>query len=328
MAYLINKKNLSAYLKYLADKNTVYAPQKKNGDVCFKKVTLQSKVVFGYKRTLMSVKEFFLPPSENTFSYNTKTQELISAKAPKPFIVFGLNFPDLQAMTYLDEIMKKPYEDFFYLQKRNKATLVGLSNFTLSAAPGGDLILEKINETQYKALILSLKGEKLVKNNFFRNSYSFKTKKYPPKIPNLKHIVLDSELLADAVDWSWQGAPDIWDELAQTCMGCGICTYVCPLCYCFSIEDRVNLNGQECSRCRSWDSCTLPNFSEVAGGHNFHKPLKERYYNWFYHKFVRGYREYGRSLCVACGRCQEFCPAGIDIEEVLKKILKKYLSQK
>ena len=141
-------------------------------------------------------------------------------------------------------------------------------------------------------------------------------------------MVLDSELVADAVEWPYQGMPDLWDDLAKTCLGCGICTYVCPLCYCFSTEDRVALDGKSCSRCRSWDACTLPKFAEVAGGHNFHKNIRERYYNWFYHKFVRGYREYGRSLCVGCERCKHQCPAGINIADVLSQILKAYLGKK
>jgi predicted aldo/keto reductase-like oxidoreductase len=71
----------------------------------------------------------------------------------------------------------------------------------------------------------------------------------------------------------------------------------------------------------------LPEFAKISGGHNFHPTLKERYYNWYYHKFVRAYKEYGKSQCVACGQCQKQCPARIDIEKVLIKICKTYISQ-
>jgi len=134
-------------------------------------------------------------------------------------------------------------------------------------------------------------------------------------------LLLDSELLADAVEWSRNHK--IWDELAEKCLGCGICTYVCPLCYCFSLEDKVGLDDK-CSRCRKWDACTLPGFSKITGGHDFRPTLKEKYYNWFYHKFVRAYREYGKSQCVGCERCKSQCPAKIDILEVLKTILEDY----
>jgi predicted aldo/keto reductase-like oxidoreductase len=68
----------------------------------------------------------------------------------------------------------------------------------------------------------------------------------------------------------------------------------------------------------------LPRFAKIAGGHNFHPTVKERYYNWFYHKFVRAYREYGKAQCVACGNCKKNCPAGIKIGEVLKEIVGDY----
>ncbi|MBU2109907.1 4Fe-4S dicluster domain-containing protein, partial [Patescibacteria group bacterium] len=64
----------------------------------------------------------------------------------------------------------------------------------------------------------------------------------------------------------------------------------------------------------------------IAGGHSFRPNLKERYYNWFYHKFVRAYREYGKSQCVGCGACKHNCPAKIDIQEVLSVILRDYRS--
>ncbi|MFH0803825.1 MAG: 4Fe-4S dicluster domain-containing protein, partial [Candidatus Tagabacteria bacterium] len=129
----------------------------------------------------------------------------------------------------------------------------------------------------------------------------------------------------------WKNDSAIWEELAGLCLGCGICAYVCPLCYCFSIEDSVGLDGNKYTRCRQWDACTLPRFSQISGalpdgrqGFNFHKTIKERYYNWFFHKFVRAYKEYGKAQCVACGRCQKYCPAKIDIEKVLIEIVKKY----
>jgi len=38
--------------------------------------------------------------------------------------------------------------------------------------------------------------------------------------------------------------------------------------------------------------------------------------------------EYGRSLCIGCARCQKYCPAKIDIEKVLKRIVSEYKKSK
>jgi len=324
---VIEKKDLNSWAQSLRKKYAVFAPQKNGLDVAFKKVGDKSKIMLGYKRTLMPIKEFFLPAKEITFLYDNKKKKLSSSPVPKKFILFGLNYPDLEASAYLDEIMSKPAKDFFYWQKRKKSILVGLINKTISTYPGGDIILQKINLNQYRAVVITDKGRKITKSNLFKELKNPKIKRYDVKMPRLRQLISDSELIAEAVAWSWKNYSEIWDDLSKTCLGCGICAYVCPLCFCFSTEDRISLDNKECNRCRYWDACTLPGFSAVAGGHNFHGTLKERYYNWFYHKFVRGYKEYGRSLCVACSRCQKYCPAGIDIEKVLGSILKNYLTK-
>ncbi|MBI2626596.1 MAG: 4Fe-4S dicluster domain-containing protein [Candidatus Nealsonbacteria bacterium] len=283
------------------------------------------------RNDILPPKQYFFPPKEEIFTFDKKSARVSIPKIKKDFIIFGLSLPDLEAMVQLDEIMRKPQEDFFYFQRRNRAYLIGLSEDPIClppvcALPGGDMILEKINEGQYRVLTLTDKGKKIAKSRFLKSFKNIEIKKYPDGLvpmPTLKKMLLDPEYLSDIVAWSWKNDAKIWDDLKDICLGCGICTYVCPLCYCFSVEDR------NASRCRQWDACTLPNFAKISSGFNFHKTLKERYYNWFFHKFVRAYKEYGKSQCVACGRCKKYCPAGIDIEKVLiniKEDYEKYLS--
>ncbi len=300
MALVLKKKDIDSFLKELKEKQNVVDARKEKG-------------------LLPIVKTHLFPPKEKIFKH--KKGYIDSPVYQKKTIIFGLNPVDLKAVTFLDEVMEKPEPDFFYFQKREKTTLIGLSEYSLKVAPGGDLILEKINSEQYRVVKLTEKGRK-ISSKFFKEIKKPKIKKYSLKKTLLEKLLLDSELLSNAVAWSYNHK--IWDELDKECLGCGNCTYVCPLCYCFSIEDEISLDKKECTRCRSWDSCTLPDFARVAGNHDFHKGVKNRYYNWFYHKFVRGYKEFGRSLCVVCHRCQETCPAGIDIEKVLKTIVKDY----
>ncbi len=295
-------------------------------------------------------KKYFFPAVQETFSSDKKgkiktanpIRNIISngTRPADKFVLFGLNLPQLEALTQLDEIMSKPYEDFFYWQNRKQSIVIGVIDEPLDVAPGGDIVLQKIEERKYKVWAENARSKKIIKEygEFFNEIASSQssvarqsdnsslttniltTDKWSQ---SMRQLLLDSELLANAVEWSWKGAPEIWEDLGQKCLGCGICTYVCPLCHCFSIEDRVGLDDK-CSRCRKWDACTLPGFSKIAGGHSFRPTLKERYYNWFYHKFVRAYKEYGKSQCVGCGACKRNCPAGIDIKEVLKKILDNY----
>lgn len=283
--------------------------------------------VVDVRKSVLPAKKYLFPPLEAIFWQERGRSKLESAKYSKELLVFGLDLAGLKALAYLDEIMRTPQEDFFYWQRRNKAVIIGLSEETVGAVSGGDLILEKIDDKRYRALAVTKKGEKLLQRKFFKPIAGTKLqRRSAPDKTELDKLLSDPELLSKAVAWSVDER--IWDELAEKCLGCGICTYVCPLCHCFSTEDSIALDNQKRVRCRYWDACTLPGFAKVAGGHNFHRTLKERYYNWFYHKFVRAYKEYGRAQCVGCRECEKQCPAGISIERVLIEIVRNYQRSK
>lgn len=307
---VIEREKIKEWVKELAEKTKVIVPVRKEKESVFEEFGDETQIDFDYLPSVRSIKEFFLPEREDVFI--VEKNKIYEPLPAKNFILFGLNSPDLEALIQLDEIMAKPTEDYFYFQKRKNATIIGLI---------------KINENQYEVKFLNEKDKDLIKNKFFKKEPAIVIgtgEKSAATMLELKKLLLDPELLADAVAWSWKNDSVIWDELAGLCLGCGICTYICPLCYCFSMEDKIELDGKTCRRCRQWDACTLPRFSQISGGHNFHKTIKERYYNWFFHKFVRAYKEYGKSQCVACGRCQKYCPAKIDIEKYLIKIVKNY----
>jgi len=46
---------------------------------------------------------------------------------------------------------------------------------------------------------------------------------------------------------------DLWNEVSMKCIGCSVCTYLCPTCHCFDIQDEATL--REGRRIRVWDSC-------------------------------------------------------------------------
>jgi len=311
--------NLLGHLKKTYD---VFGPQKKGQEIIFDKVEEPGEVLLGYHTTLLPPKIYFLPAEEELFKVtNGRVQE---TEIKKPFIVFGLNLKDLTAIAQLDQIMGKPPADTFYLNRRKASTLIGVSETEVGVPLGGDLILEKVSEQGYRASALTAKGRKIASLEFFKEKEISGKAKPLEAVTKLDEMILDSELLAKAVEWSRENYSQIWERLGKICLGCGICTYVCPLCYCTSTEDKTSFDRSVCTRCRKWDACTLPGFAKIAGGHNFRPDQKGRYFNWFYHKFVRAYKEFGQVQCVACHRCQKYCPAGINIEKVLEEIISAF----
>jgi ferredoxin len=107
-----------------------------------------------------------------------------------------------------------------------------------------------------------------------------------------------------------------WADQAMRCISCGTCTYVCPNCYCFSINDSIVESTGERYRC--WDNCFNPLYTEETSGHNPRAKKANRFRNRFSHKFWYYPDKYDSLLCSGCGRCIVHCPTRIDIREVIR----------
>ncbi len=112
---------------------------------------------------------------------------------------------------------------------------------------------------------------------------------------------------------------DFWRSMVNQCLGCGVCTYVCPTCYCFNITDEMRHSRGE--RMRSWDSCMFAVYTQEASGHNPRPTKLERYRNRVGHKFSYFPEKYdGMIACCGCGRCIRSCPVSIDIRKVVENL--------
>ncbi len=107
-----------------------------------------------------------------------------------------------------------------------------------------------------------------------------------------------------------------WDKTCQKCLGCGVCTFLCPTCCCFDILEET----EEEKRVRIWDSCQFSCFTLQGSGHNPRPSGKERMRQRIMHKFNYFVKNHGDSFCVGCGRCVKECPVNLDIREVVRAI--------
>jgi ferredoxin len=111
-----------------------------------------------------------------------------------------------------------------------------------------------------------------------------------------------------------------WNDLTESCLSCGICTYLCPTCHCFDISDEAGPGTGE--RIRTWDSCQFPLFTRQASGHNPRPSAKERFRQRIMHKFSHLPKNVNMTGCVGCGRCVTECPVNLDFREVLLALSK------
>jgi len=95
----------------------------------------------------------------------------------------------------------------------------------------------------------------------------------------------------------------IWQELGETCLGCGTCTLVCPSCYCFNVEDRLSLDLEGGERLRTWDSCQFDQFTRLSGGAEARADQADRQRHRFFRKYKYLWEKHHRVACVGCGRC-------------------------
>jgi sulfhydrogenase subunit beta (sulfur reductase) len=110
-----------------------------------------------------------------------------------------------------------------------------------------------------------------------------------------------------------------WDDVADRCLTCGNCTMVCPTCFCTSVEDVTDLDGEHVERRQAWDSCFTVDYSHIHGG-AVRSSGRSRYRQWMTHKLATWFDQFGSSGCVGCGRCITWCPVGIDITEEVAAI--------
>ena len=110
----------------------------------------------------------------------------------------------------------------------------------------------------------------------------------------------------------------LWETIHEKCLGCGVCTFLCPTCHCFDILDEGDSTQGE--RIRIWDSCMFPLFTLHASGANPRPGGKERMRQRVMHKFSYFLDNHEQPSCTGCGRCIRFCPVNLDIREVLGAI--------
>ena len=330
------RSELNQLFAAIADINQLYIPaDDAKGQAQFTRwaegLTLSQKL-----NTVRSAKDLFFPQVENlvNFKMSGKKIEVIENRdTTAPFTVFGVRACDCRSFDILDRVFLEEPADTYYQTRRENGTVITLAcskpaetcfcgTFGIDAAdPAGDVTCWMTEDTLYwranttKGAALTEKLTLLKDcNEEAVLAQQEKVRNIIEKLPlnSLDLSGFDGEHLMD-----WFNSP-AWAELSESCLGCGTCTFVCPTCQCYDVQDFDT--GKEVKRFRCWDSCMYSDFTMMAHGTN--RPTqKERFRQRFMHKLVYfPSKNDGIYGCVGCGRCLQKCPIHMNIVKVARKL--------
>jgi len=294
-------------------------------------VTLTSKL-----NTVRSAKDLFFPQVENLVNFkmaDSKIEIIENRDETQPFVVFGVRACDCASFDILDRVFLSDPVDTFYQNRRENGVVITLACsrpaetcfcgvFGIDAAdPAGDVTCWMDGEALYWRANTE-KGEALTATLSLLTDCDdaavIAQQKEIRKI--LGKLPLNS---LDLSDFKEQKLLDVfnspkWAQLSESCLGCGTCTFVCPTCQCYDVQDFDN--GRQVRRFRCWDSCMYSDFTMMAHGTN--RPTqKERFRQRFMHKLVYfPNNNDGIFGCVGCGRCLQKCPINMNIVKVAKAL--------
>ena len=334
----IAKTDVVSLLDNLVRDYKVFAPVGQNSFVTFQEIYSGSEVSLDYINSKKPPKEIFFPQAERLFSYDLSKREGWRIEEPalkeQQSIIFGIRPCDARSLVLLDKVFDgKPYQDPYYTKKRKDTSIIALGCnqpcstcfcTSLGGGPfsqdGSDLLLVDIGE-KYTVQVLTEKGERLAKeHNEFKQAEPRSLSLMQDTIKTAESSIkpkIDVQRVIEKLDSMFDD--HFWDLVSEKCLGCAICTYLCPTCHCFDITDEVM--GQSGERVRTWDSCAFPSFTLEASGVNPRPANKERYRQRIMHKFNYFVANHGMAACVGCGRCIKECPVNLDIRVVLDSIL-------
>ncbi|MFA6665444.1 MAG: 4Fe-4S dicluster domain-containing protein [Armatimonadota bacterium] len=333
-AKVIAKQDISAWLSSLAEKMEVLAPVEDGGVIRYRPLG-EGEMNLNFSGPAKSLRDHFTPETETLFRYKYEGLKAELEESPAEEhdrLIFGARACDAAALKYVDAVysMVEP-RDEPYFARRERTTIVGLfcnnpawscfctevGNF-LTNPQEMDAGLTDIGD-KYYAEAYTAKGEELLSAAQFEPAGA----EDAAAVEKVKQKAL-SRLPAKGaheeacLSYNWDSP--IFPELAEKCLGCGVCAYSCPTCHCFDIQECAQ--GKKGSRFRCWDTCQFEKFTLMGHGHNPRPSKKERTRQRVFHKFKYSIERYKMLGCVGCGRCISACPVNIDIHAVVAELEK------
>lgn len=335
---VLKKKDFDRWINHLKKKAKLYAPRKKENLFVFRPVKEAAKVCLEYIPTILPPKKYYFPQKEKLFKFSTQTFAAVKAIDKfEEFILLGIHTCDIAGIQCMDVVFRDAPEDPNYLNRKDKMAIIGIeclkpcdkyANCTSMGnhepRAGHDLMMVDLGE-KFIIHINSEKGEKLATGLDYIKEAGDTDMEQLEQVREDKKKIFKEEFSAplpkvyEVFDKSF--ASPVWKDVGRRCVACGNCTAVCPTCYCFDLQDEVDLSLNNGIRYRIWNSCQMDDFAKVASGEDFRKGRDSRQRHRYYRKFKYSVDKFKRYFCIGCGRCTRTCMADISLIETVNSLL-------
>ena len=344
---VIGKNDWAKGLKDCRQSYLLYGPIKKGLFHQFKKLEQAEMPDMNYCNARLPPKSVVFPQNELMFKYSLdkndpdhhimKEPEALSSDdtsqsgSLKQRAIIGIRPCDAAAFLLVKKNFDTPeYKDPYWIKAYESLTLVGMACtqpcftcFCTSAGCGpfhkdGLDVMITDNGDHYYAEAVTEKGEQFMKTaGWLKEAEAGAAQKVEKMRQEAESQIVSHIQTHNLKNKSVNELYDatFWDDISFACINCGTCTFTCPTCWCFDIQDETC--GKSGVRQRLWDSCMFPLFTLHGTGHNPRGTKRHRVRQRFMHKLKYYPDRYGNGIqCVGCGRCIRTCPVGIDIRKI------------
>lgn len=344
--YILPKTQVPALIAALAADYELYGPvvREAGGEPMFERVDDPAALRIDAAIPYNSPKHSVFPQTERIMSarYDRETREasVVRDDLVRPKALIGLRACDLTGLLCLDRFfLGQEYVDEVYLDHRKKMFIVAVNcdrpfpqcfcvctdsgpaareGYDVALTPAGDHYLFETGGEKGEALArrLGLKeagaGASAVKKTVVDASIA----RFDAEATENKAWI---SRVMNRITMGFV-ANEVWEYIGDQCFECGACSFVCPTCSCFNVEDVAAGPGRT-DRLRSWDSCSYEGYTRMAGDHNPRRPVEDRRNKRFFCKLSYSQsKKYLRPGCVGCGRCVRVCPGDIGMANVVTTI--------
>ena len=325
----------------------------------------QADAVFPGPGPAVSIKPVLLPIEELAVAAGKGGED-------RPMLIWGVRPCDARAVELLDAVFLGRIPDPLYARRREKLVLAGLAcrrkaptcfchvmGIDRTSSSGMDLMIVDGEESGLVFVQpVTSKGETIIgMDDSFLSEAGEKDKAgavslltgihetrefglaWAAHLPRAAHLPCwqDVQDLADTMEAMRKS--DLWTKISDTCLGCGACALVCPVCWCFDVRDVPRSVMEQMKgaappaagenvdmrpvRIRCADSCQLGSYGAMAGGADPLADPEGRVSHRYFHKFKYIPDEHGKVGCTGCGRCIRACPSGLDIREIIHELVRR-----